>query len=792
MLKNYLLTAYRNFRRNYIFTTINVVGLAVGMAVCIMIAQFVTFEKSYDQFHANYDNIYRIINVRHFPTHIDESAGCVTALGPTLKDLYPEVQSFTRFYESERVLAVPGEQPLRFTNVFSVDSTFFDVFSFHPEGEKLSLLSKPNTAVLTKSAARRLFGESPAEEQTVLLNGDTPYLVEAVVEDTPPNSHIQFDVLLSLVSDFNDPHYCWSCNNRNTYILLDAKADPAKFEHNAQKVVQKLHEGDPIKREYKLQALSKIHLNSNVRFEHGDNGSAKSVVAFAIIAGLILFIAGLNYINLTTSLAISRSNEVGIRKVNGSTRRNLVTQFLLESFLVNAIAFLCALCLAQLLFPFFSLQIGTYPELTILSEPFFWVVIVSGLITGSVVYGFYPAFVISSFKPLTVLRGKSQHSSSKGSTSMRTTLVFVQFTFSIALLACTFAVYKQLNFMKTLDLGMDINQTLVIPVPSDYSQKEDPFAHDLLGQSSVTALTHTSELVGSEIRSVGSGYRTETMSIENGQQMSSLYMAQNYFTFFSIDFLAGRNFISEQQHNDRNTEIIINDAARKVLAFNSPEEAIGNVVVNNHETKGTIVGVVRDHHLQSADQPITPLIFQYTTGKSFYLAKSPTASFPQIIAAAEKSFRKHFPNKPFEYFFLDDHFNAQYKGLEKFGRTFSTFTSLAVIIACIGLSGLTLYTVKVRAKEIALRKVLGASVPHLLLTLSRDYTKLLVLAFGVAVPAAAYGIKLWLQGFAYHVELSWHMLAIPGCVVIVIAWLTIAAQSLKTIARNPTESLKGD
>lgn len=792
MLKNYLLTAYRNFRSNYIFTTINVVGLAIGMAVCVMIAQYVVFEKSYDQFHANYENIYRLINVRHYPTHTDESAGCVTALGPTLKDLYPEVRNFTTFYKDERILSIPGERPLRFSNVFSVDSNFFDVFSFHPDGDKLSLLKKPNTAVLTTSAAQRLFGDSNAEGKTVLLNSGTPYLVEAVIEDTPANSHIQFEILLSLVSDFNDPDYCWSCNNRNTYIVLEPQTDPAIFQSSTQRVVEKLHPGETIKREYKLQALSSIHLQSNVRFEHGENGKAKSVIALSIIAGLILLIAWLNYINLTTSLAISRSNEVAIRKVNGSTKRNLIAQFLLESFLINAIAFCCALVIAQLLFPFFSSQIGTHQELTILSEPLFWIFILTGLIGGSVIYGFYPAFVISSFKPLSILGGNSSLSLSKGSTSMRTTLVFIQFTFSIVLLACTFAVYKQLNFMKTLDLGMNIDQTIVIPVSPEYSQKEDPFGNVLVEQSSVTEVTYTSELIGSEIGSVGSGYRTESMPVENGQQMYSLYIAKNYFSFFSINFLAGGGFISEQLNNDVNTEIIINDAARKVLGFNSAEEALGNVILQHDNIKGKVVGVVEDHHLRSADYPIAPVVFQYSNGKNYYLVKSNASSLTQTILATEKSFIENFPNTPFEYFFLDDHFNTQYKGLEKFGRTFSMFTTLAVIIACIGLSGLTLYTVKVKAKEIALRKVLGASTSNLVLSLSRHYTTLLLLAFTVAAPAAAYGIELWLQNFAYHIELSWTIIVIPGCLVIGIAWFTIAAQSLRTITKNPTESLKGD
>jgi putative ABC transport system permease protein len=789
MFRNYLITAYRNLLRNRFFTVINVAGLAAGMAACIMIAQYVTFEKSFDRFHEKYEHIYRLVNVRYFPTHKDESAGCVTALGPALKELFPEVQAYTRFYKSDRVFMVPGQKPLRFTNVFSVDSTFLKVFSFNTSDQlSASLLTKPNTAVLTMSAARRLFGTTDAVGQTMLLAAQAPYVVEAVVNDPPANSHIRFDVLLSLVTDFSDPDYCWTCNNRNTYIVLSPHTDAAAFEDNIQRVIQKIHPEETLKREYKLQPLASIHLHSKVRFEHGENGNAKSVMALTAIAALILFIAWLNYINLTTAVAISRSNEVGIRKVNGSTRGNLVVQFLCESLLVNFIALGFALMFAQLMFPFFSSQLGTHTALTLFREPMFWTCIGVALIGGSLIYGFYPAFVISSFKPLDAMKGKSLLP--KGSASMRTTLVFIQFTFSIMLLAGTFAVYRQITFMKNLDLGMNIGQTLVIPVSPEYSQREDGFGDDLMTQSAFSSVTYTSEIPGSEIGSVGGGYRPEGVPIENGHQMYCMYVAKNYFEFLSVSLLAGRNFISEATNNTMSTEIIINDAARKALGFTTPDEALGKIIYQNEYVKGQVIGVVKDHHQRSADHPIAPLVFQFSRGKGYYLVKSKPSLLPESIRLAEETYGKHFANTPFEYFFLDDHFNTQYRDFERFGRSFSMFTSLAIFIACLGLSGLTMYLVKTRSKEIALRKVLGASVMNLLMSVSKEYAILFMAAFAIAAPAAVYGIRQWLQGFAYHIEIEWPMLVIPGLVVVAIAWLTVIAQSLKTIRRNPTDSLR--
>lgn len=787
MFRNFFITAYRNLLRNRFFTLINLAGLSTGMAACIMIAQYVTFERSYDLFHTDHENIYRMVNVRYFPTHKDESAGCVTALGPALKEMFPEVVNYTRCYRSERTFTTPDQKAVRFTNVLSVDSTFLDIFSFPvTEGGQEALLHKPQTAVLTVAAAQKLFGNKNAVGETIILAGQLPYLVEAVIKDPPANSHMQFDMLLSLVTDYRDPQYCWSCNNRNTYVQLTSGTDPATFENNIQRVIAKIHPGETIRREYKLQTLGSIHLHSNLRFELDNNGNAKSVIALTIIGGLILFIAWLNYINLSTSMAISRSNEVGIRKVNGSTRRNLIAQFLIESFLINSIAMIAALLLAEAVFPIFSSQLGIDPSLTLLQEFRFWAYALGTIVVGSLIYGFYPAIVISSFKPLEAMKGKSLLP--RGSRAMRTALVFIQFTFSIILIAGTLAVYRQITFMKNMDLGMNIDQTLAIRVPAEYQQREDGFAAEVSTHSMIKLVTHTSEIPGDEIGSVGGGHRPEGAPLENGQQAYSLYVASNYFEYFSIGFLAGHGFVNEQTSEALTRELVINDAARKAFGFTTPEEALGKIIYQNDFIKGKVTGVVRDHHHRSADHAITPMIFQFTRGKSYYLVK--TSASLGNIQFIEKVYKKHFANNPFEYFFLDDHFKIQYRGFERFGNSFMLFTILAIFIACLGLSGLTLYMVRVRSKEIALRKVLGASVAHLIMMVSREYALLLAGAFIVAAPFAWYVIQQWLRGFAYHVDLHWTMLIIPGLLTLVIAWITIAAQSLKTMLKNPTESLR--
>lgn len=791
MFRNFITSSLRNLLRNRVFALINIAGLATGMAACIMIAQYVFFEKSFDRFHQGYENIYRAVNVRFFPTHTDESAGCVTALGPALKEMFPEVVNYARCYKSERTFNIADKKSVHFSRVFYVDSTFLDVFSFRViNGSRTSLLSKPQTVVLTVSSAKTLFGDQDPVGETIFLYGEQPYLVEAVVKDPPPNSHMQFDMLVSLVTSFQDPGYCWSCNNRHTYIQLSPGTDPTVFEKNIQRVIAKIHPEKTLRREYRLQSLASIHLHSNIRFEHEVNGNNNSVIALTIIAALILFIAWLNYINLTTAVAITRANEVGIRKVNGSTRKNLIFQFLAEAMLVNLFALSVALVITQLAFPFVSTQLGTYQVLTLFHEPLFWLCLFGGLILGSLVYGFYPAFVISSFKPLEAIKGKAL--APKGANTLRTTLVFIQFTFAIMLTVATLAVYQQITFMKNLDLGMDIDQTLVIDVPPLYTQQGDEFADELSSHPTIRAVTYCSEVPGNEIGTVGMGHRTEGVPIEQGHQMSTLYVGENYFDFFSIRFLAGSNFISRETNNTPNTELIINDAARKALGFKTPEEALGKIIYQNNSLKGRISAVVQDHHYRSADRPISFMIFQYTRGKGHYLIKTEKNAIAQNLQIIEKAFGKHFANNPFDYYFLDAHFNAQYEGFEHFGNSFTLFTSLAIAIACLGLAGLTMYVVKSSAKEIALRKVLGASVTELLLMVSKRYTLLLTGAFIIAAPVSWYGVHQWLQGFAYRIDLHWTMLAIPGLAVMIIAWVTIAAQSLGTMLKNPIDSLRSE
>lgn len=790
MFKNYILTAYRNLLRNKYFSVINIGGLAIAMAACILIAQYIVFERSYDRFHLNYENIYRIVNVRHYPTHSDESAGAVIALGPAMKESFPEVKEFARCYKSERAFSF-NNNPVMFSRVFGVDSTFLKIFSFPVlKGSGQNLLAKPNTAVLTESASRALFGNDDAVGKTI-LQGETPYVVEAVAADVPENSHLKFDILFSLVTDLQDPNYCFTCNNRNTYVLLDPKANIDDLQKKMDQIVKQLHPDTTLKREYKFQPLSAIHLNSHLRLEHEANGNAKSVMALTVVAALILLIAWLNYINLTTSMSIKRSGEVGIRKVNGSTRSNLIIQFLIESLLVNTMALAISLIIVQLIFPTFSAITFINTELTLLANPNFWVTMLMALIAGSFIYGFYPAFVVSAFKPIQALKGKA--SLPKGVYSLRLGLVFLQFTFSIVLVAGTLTVYKQVSFMKNVDLGMYIDQTLVVPIPKELRDTGgDAFETELTQQPGISRVTYASSIPGKESGNVGGGYRLENASSENSLQMYFYYVNKNYFDFLSIEFLAGSGLVSDQLSNDRNTELVINDAARKSFGLNSPEEAIGKIIYHDEDIVGRIKGVVKDHHNQSLDNPIAPAFFQYTKGKGYYLVKGELASAKETINMAEKSFRKNYSNYPFQYYFLDEQFNKQYNDDIRFGTVFGLFTMLAIFISCLGLSGLSMYVIKIRTKEIALRKVLGASVLNLLLMLSKEYVRLTVMAFIVAAPISYLLIEKWLQNFFYRIEISWWMFVIPGVLILGIALLTVSAQSLKTALSKPAESLRNE
>lgn len=790
MFKNYIITAYRNISRDKYFSIINISGLAIGMAACIMIAQYVVYEMSYDRFHAKYKHIYRLVNIRQYPTHTDESAGSVVALGPAMEELFPEVEEFARCYKSERVFSY-NNNPVLFSRVFGVDSTFFDIFTFPIlSGSSKHLLSRPNTAVLTESASKALFGtENPVGK--VILQGQIPYTVEALAADVPTNSHLKFDVLFSFSTDLLDPNYCFTCNNRNTYVLLDEKADADAVQAKMDQVIKKLHPDSELKREYRLQPLSSIHLKSNLRQEHEQNGNARSVMALSIVAVLILCIAWLNYINLTTSMAIKRSREVGIRKVNGSTRKNLVFQFLTEALILNIIAVAIALIVVQSTLPIFNAITEIDTSFTLGNDLKFWIVLILVLSAGTVIYGFYPAFVASGFKPIQALKGRAALPG--GVYSLRLGMVFVQFTISVILLIGTITVYRQISYMKDVDLGIAIAETIVVPIPNELrNQDSKGFESELRQHTDVEKLTYTSSIPGKESGNPGGGYRIENNPTENSLQVYYYYIDKSYFDFFEIEFLAGDGLISNQLNNDRNTELVINEAARKAFGFNSSAEAIGKIIYHDNDIVGKITGVVRDHHNHSLDKPISPNIFQFTLGKGYYLVKGDVASSKGNLDLIKTTFEKHYQNYPFEYYFLDEQFNKQYKDHIRFGTIFGIFTSLTIFIAVLGLSGLSMYAIRMRVKELALRKVIGASVFNLLSMLSKDYTRLTLGAFVVAAPLSYLLITKWLENFYYRIEIEWWMFAVPGAGILLIALLTVSAQSITTALANPVESLRNE
>jgi putative ABC transport system permease protein len=555
-------------------------------------------------------------------------------------------------------------------------------------------------------------------------------------------------------------------------------------------VIKKLHPDEELKREYVFQPLSEIHLNSQLRFEHEQNGNSKSVLALTVVSLLILLIAWLNYINLTTSITINRSAEVGIRLVNGSSRKNLIAQFLVESLFVNALALFFALVLAQLTFPTFSSLTSIDTSFTLFGNIYFWFAIIILLGAGSVLYGFYPAIIVSSFNPMQALKGKTLLPGHVN--RMRLGLVFLQFSFSIILLAGTITMYKQISFMRNRDLGMQIDQALVVPVPNDLRDAGDGFKTELSQYPNFGSITYTSAIPGESAGNVGGGFIIENAPSDAAQQVYSYYVDKNYFEFLSIEFLAGKKFMSDQLNNDTNTEIIINHAASKAFGFDKPEDALGKILYQNNNVVGRIHGIIQDHHNRSLDQPIAPTVYQYTKGKGYYLIKTNPSDLKANIDLIKQSFDKNYPNNPFEYYFLDEYFNKQYFDHIRFNKIFGLFTLLAIFISCLGLSGLSLYNIKIRTKEIAVRKVLGATVTNVLLMLSKEYARITAIAFIVATPISYYLIDRWLQTFSYRISPAWWMFVIPGLLILVVAILTVSAQSLKTVLSKPADKLRNE
>ncbi len=805
MLKNYLKIAYRNLLKHKVLSLINILGLAIGMTACLLILRYVQFELSYNNFHAEKNNIYRVDVSLVNDGEAQSDGKTYPGLGPAIKEDVPGVKAFVRLHNAFGETTVSYQsQIFKEDKIFFTDSTFFEAFSFPLlKGNPKTALAEPNSIVLSESTAKKYFGaEDPMDKVLVLhdLMGENSYRVTGICQDVLANSSIDFDLLLSNhnLLKINMYQDSWVWSNFYTYIWLQPNTDGASVQAQLtnlnHKYTGKDYKKSGAQQKYYLIPLDKMHLYSRVNLVTGQTNLAadgKQLVFLVIIAAFILVIGFINYVNLSTARSIERAKEVGVRKSVGAQRHQLLKQFLVDTALINGLAFGVALTVAQCLLPLLAQFLGKPVTSLGWNQLSFWGILAVALLSCTLLTGLYPAFSLSAFRPMAALKGKFSHSA-KG-IFLRKTLITFQFAVSMALIAGTLAVYHQLAYMRKQDLGINIEQTLVLKAPNyikekqTYEQKWHVFKNELLALSAVKNVTASDNVPGK-----GYKWTQENIRREGVESSSDLYniveIDYDFVPSYQLKILSGRNF-SEEFRTDRQ-KVLINKTAVQNLGFDSPEAAIGqNIMVL--EGKLEVIGVVDDYHQKSLRYGYDPIIYALAPFTQwFYSLKVDTDDLPTTMSTIQAKWKDIFPENPFEYFFLDELFNQQYQADRQFNQVFAFFSLLAIFIACLGLFGLSSYTIVQRTKEIGIRKVLGASVRNIVTLLSKDFITLIFIASVLALPLAYLFIQKWLQNYAFRIEISGWLLLIPVAIVLLIALLTVSFQTIKAALANPVKSLK--
>lgn len=806
MIISYFQTAFRNFFKHKGYTLLNITGLSLGMVASLFIWQYVKYERSYDAFHSKAQDIYRIQYNQYQAGKLRfECAAAVPAVGPALKNNFPEVRQFTRLYPVSGVMSYdsPDHGLVSFLEekMQIADTSVFDVFDIHLiSGDPGRSLLGPNKTVISQHAAKKYFGDADPMGKSILWsNGNLRFEVTGVFENLPVNSHIKFDFLFSYEtmkswSDNNQHETSWGWYDFNTYVLLqpgtNVDALQAKWDSWLTETRQEDWKKYNGRQEFVLQPLLDIHLGKALLQESqpDDRGDRDSVYALSFIALFILIIAWVNYVNLATARSFDRANEVGVRKVMGAARNQLVYQFLSESFLINLLAALISVATIWLAWPAFSRLAGREIPIGYMLKWDFWGMLLLLFAAGSLLSGFYPAIILSSFKPVLVLKGKVMHSGHGN--ILRKSLVVFQFAASVFLIVGSLVVYQQLRFMRNQDLGIDIVKTLVIKSPglrdSTYAAKMEAFKTEALRIAGIKTMTASTNVPGDEIF-WASGIRRLTRGPETNISGYTVGIDQDYIEAFGLKLVAGRGF--DRDHPDERNHLIINRAMAEALDWKEPNEAIGQKLVQWDTVE--IIGVLENYHQMSLKESITPLVYRFTPGFSqFFAFKVEKDNYKEVLASLEGPWKSIFPGNPIDHFLLDQFFNRQYESEQKFGRIFGLFTILAIFIACMGLFGLASFMTMQRTKEIGIRKVLGSTAPNIVLLLSRGFIQLVIVANLIAWPMAWLMMNQWLEGFPYHITISPVLFFQAGGGVVLIAFFSVGFQTLRAAMINPAQTLK--
>ena len=808
MIRNYLKIAFRNLFRNKVYSFINIAGLAMGIAAFLLILEYVSFEKSVNQFHKDLPDMYRIIN-------LDVKGNTWGQVEPgwaqRVKQNFNEIKSYCRFSDdiAKGIVKKEGRTPeiFRENNIGYADGNFFEFFTFNVVKGNKTALNEPKVVFITTKAADKYFGkEDPIGKILTLSNqfGTLSYSVEGVFE-SPGNSDIKPDMIFSLKTlenpanlngnDWADPDNLQS-QYINTFFLLNKGVDIKELENKlTQYRDAEKKDKDGVK--FRLQAFANLHLSDKLNDPYQTTGNVKYVYTLGGIAFLILLIAWFNYINLSTANSMKRASEVGVRKVIGATPGNLILQFLGESGVVNVLSFGFALLLVYLLQPLFNQLIGKELSLETLGSSYIWAIGLGIFLLGSVLSGVYTAYALSNFNPVKILKGKLTKTSQGA--FLRKSLVVSQFSISVALMLVTIVIYSQLRFMQHQNLGVKTSQLLVVRGPevgkdSTYKMRKAAFWNDLSSQSYVKDYCLSGSVPGNWYNFSTSGF-TQPKS-KPGDELKTYSFAiigDKYLSVYDLKLKAGRNFTPQETSVEwnKNDKVILNEKAVKQLGFESAEEAI-NTKMKWDERYLEIVGVVKDYHHTGLQKAIDPMIFYPQNSSEYITVNLTTDQMQDKIAKLETIYKNYFAENPFEYFFVDENFNKQYVSEKQYSQIFTTASVWAIVIACLGLFGLATFTVENRNKEIGIRKVLGASFASIIGLLSKDFLLLVIIAILIASPVTYYFMKIWLSDFAYRIAISWWIFAVAGGISVMIALFTIMFQGIKAALVNPVKSLKSE
>ena len=794
MIRNYFKIALRYLQKNKLYSFVNIIGLTIGIASCILIGLYIWHEQSFDRFHNNANRIARVTWEYNFDDQANSVALTGTKVGPEFKRNFPEVQAYVRTMKYPRVIAYK-DKLFDEKGFFYADSAFFSMFSFPLiSGDPTKVLDAPDKLVITRTAAKKYFGNSDPVGQSVKV-GVKDFLITGVAADVPDNSQIQFDFVGTFSSLNASKTEKWNEANYITYLLLrnkdDIKTVQAKIDNYSNTILKKEMEltGNAYSK-FHLEPLASVHLHSKLDgFE--PNGSMLYIYVLGAVAVLILLIACVNYTNLSTAQSAGRGAEVGMRKVLGAGSKQIFYQFISESFLLTILSIVLAICLSAILLPYFNQLSGKQLQANVFLSPgVLALLLLLGLVVAFMA-GAYPSLVLSNGKIINILKSGFRFT---GSNTLRKSLIVFQFVISIFLIVCTVVILQQLSYVQKKDLGYDKERVVVLPVDNTVLEKYDAIKSALLSNSN--------------IKSVGGAYEEPTHvgwadGLSKGAEwneanrifVNAIPVDEDFVKTLGLKIIAGSDYnqtdVKQFDTSDGGKNLhhtyILNESAAKAFGW-TPQQAIGQIVTKG--TSGPVKAVVKDFHFRSLHEQIGPLAIFLDKRMVGTMFVKISGNIPATLSFLEKTWKERITHRPFEYHFLDEDYDALYKAEQKTAGVFSAFAAIAIILACLGLFALTAYAMVQRTKEIGIRKILGATVPNILSLVSKDFIKLVLVAFVIATPVAWYATNQWLGNFAYRIPIHWWVFALAGIVTLIIAFVTISLQAIKTAMTNPVKNLR--